>query len=483
MGFRIFPSIGVARVGNDLTQFYVGPEIPGHPGFDVDRQGNETPVAHYKVDEDQIKRQAARFRLFEVPDGGASREAQLPAGAKVEWTVHLVNKKAAVHRPGEPPGAPIRPQLVANPGPLMIDPGARSISGASASGVKFDGGEYRGQQVPLGELRTDKKQNLLVLGGFGFSSSPGNAPLTEFYTNEGWHDDTSDGSVTARIRLADGSTIDDIAPAWVIVSPPDFAPEIQGVVTLFDIMLQVGIDNLGVPSPTQVSFTRDVFPLLLRARRLQWVNTDATWSSISDDWQALADRSAAAARLRADNADLVTQSQMVLSNFKLTKLQNFYLDRWAAGNFQSDWEGLPQPDTALTAEGMTRASLHSTVGQGFYPGIEAGIITSDPTIYQRPFDFRLDHGQVRPGDLTALMALPWQADFWDCRGGWWPSQRPDAVRTSATSTGRRAWHRGAEGFQEMVKNFAKLGFITAQQDSQGNVVFAEDQRTPSDLIA
>jgi L-Lysine epsilon oxidase N-terminal len=76
MPYRIYPSIGIARAGNDLTQFYIGPEIPGHPGFDVDAAGNETRVEHYKVDEDQIKRQAARFRLFEDSGpGGAWREA------------------------------------------------------------------------------------------------------------------------------------------------------------------------------------------------------------------------------------------------------------------------------------------------------------------------------------------------------------------------------------------------------------------------
>jgi len=75
MAFRIYPSIGVARLGNDLTQFYIGSEIPGHPGFDVDDQGNETPIKQYKVDDDQIKRQAARFRLFEV-DGGVPRRSE-----------------------------------------------------------------------------------------------------------------------------------------------------------------------------------------------------------------------------------------------------------------------------------------------------------------------------------------------------------------------------------------------------------------------
>jgi hypothetical protein len=484
MALRIYPSIGIARLGNSLTQVYVGPEIPGHPGFEIDAQGNETPLAQYKVGDDEIKRQAARFRLFDVPDdGSAPRAAQLPAGATVEWTVHLVNKKAAINRPGGPPPSPQRPQLIANPVPFLIDPGPRTISGANAAALKFDTGEYQTRRVPLGELRTDKDQNLLVLSGFGFSSSPGNKPITGFYTSDGWHDDTSDGPITARIRLPDGSTIDSIAPAWVIVAPPDFAPDVQGVVTLYDIMLQVGIDKLGVAPPAQISFTRDVFPLLLRTRRLQWVNTDQNWRNVSDDWPALADPSAAASGLRSDNAGFVQQTEAVLSRVSLTKQQNTALDSWVAGTFQSDWAGLPQPGTTIIADGMTRAALQSTVGQGFYPGIEAGIITADPTIYARPFDFRLDHAQVHPGDLTALMALPWQADFYDCRGGWWPSQRPDDVRPVASSANRMGWARGVNSHLSMVHNFNKLGFITAQPDGQGNVVFAESQRASTDLIA
>jgi L-Lysine epsilon oxidase N-terminal/L-lysine epsilon oxidase C-terminal domain len=482
MALRIYPSIGVARVGNDLTQFYIGSEIPGHLGFDVDAQGNETLITQYKIDDDQIKRQAARFRLFEADGGGVPRPAQLPAGATVEWTVHLVNKKAAVRRDDGPPENPTRPQLVANPAQFLIDPGPRSIAGASASGVKFDTGAYQGRQVPLGEIRTDKNQNLLVLGGFGFSSSPTNKGLPDFYTNPGWHDDTSDGPVTARIRLANGSTIDDITPAWVAVGPPDYAPEIQGVVSLYDIMLQVAIDQLGVPRPNQVSFTRDIFPMLLRTRRYQWVNRGARWETVSDDWPALASPSAASAALRESNAQFVSNIGRVLNQFSLTGLQHFQLQEWAAGRFQSDWQGVPQPGNTVTADGMTRAALQSTVGQGFFPGIEAGIIVKDPTLYSVPFDFRLDHGQARPGDLTALMAVPWQADFMDCSGNWWPSQRPDKVRRMASSTIPVDWDSGVTSHLQMVHNFAKLGFITAQKDAAGNIVFAEDQRAPSDLM-
>lgn len=483
MPFRIYPSIGIARVGNDLTQFYIGPEIPGHPGFDVDAQGNETPVAKYKVGEDQIKRQAARFRLFEVDGAGAPREAQLPAGATIEWTVHLVNKKAAVQRGNAPPTSPTRPQPVNNPGPLLIDPGHRSIAGASASAVKFDTGEYQNRRVPLGELRTDKNQNLLVLGGFGFSSSPTNQGLPSFYNNPGWHDDTSDGPVTARVRLANGTTVDDIAPAWVAVGPPDFAPEIRGIVSLYDIMLEVGIDNHGVPAPAQVSFTRDIFPILLRTRRYQWVNQAAEWGSMSDDWATLADVSAGAAALRQQSAKFVLDVQLVLNRFILPRQLRFLLTEWAAGRFQSDWQGLPQPGNAVTAEGLTQAALQSTVGRGFFPGIEAGIITQDPIIYAAPFDFRIEHAQMQPGDLTAQMALPWQADFLDCSGNWWPSQRPDNVRRTATSNEEVAWDRGVNTHLQMVHNFSKLSFITAQRDAAGNIVFAEEQRAPSNLIA
>jgi len=478
MEYRIYPSIGIARVGNDLSEFYIGPEIPGHPGFESNGQ---TLVKKYKVDEDQIKRQAARFRLFEIPDdNGAPRAANLPAGATVEWTVHLVNKKAAVVRGENPLQEPHRPQLAPNSAALIIDPHAQTVAGANAAAVKFDTGEFMSRRVPLGELRTDKQQNLLVLGGFGFSSSPINAKLEgdTFFTNPGWHDDLSDGPVTARIRLKDGTTIANIAPAWVIVAPPDFAPEIQGVVTLYDIMLQVGIDKLGVKPPTQVSFTNHVFPLLQRTRQLRWVNGNPNWNKVSGDWPALADASPAASQLRSENAEFVREIESVLRNYNLTKLQTFFLDAWEAGNFLSDWVGVPQPGNKITAAGLTRAALDSTVGQGFFPGIEGGIIAKDPSLYSAPFDFRLDHGQAQPGDLTALMAVPWQADFHDCEFEWWPSQRPDDVRPNPNATTPVRWERGADNYIDMVKNFSRLGFITAQKDAQGNIVFAEEQRAP-----
>lgn len=52
------------------------------------------------------------------------------------------------------------------------------------------------------------------------------------------------------------------------------------------------------------------------------------------------------------------------------------------------------------------------------------------------------------------MALPWQADFYECQGAWWPWQRPDVVlpedfvRKPVTTAGEntreefQAWTRG-----------------------------------------
>ena len=50
---KIHPAIGIARVGNSSTEFFVGPE---HPGVHSQPQGG------YRDTQGRIKRQAARFR-------------------------------------------------------------------------------------------------------------------------------------------------------------------------------------------------------------------------------------------------------------------------------------------------------------------------------------------------------------------------------------------------------------------------------------
>jgi hypothetical protein len=125
---------------------------------------------------------------------------------------------------------------------------------------------------------------------------------------------------------------------------------------------------------------------------------------------------------------------------------------------------------------MTRAVLDGSVGQGFFPGIEAGIIVTDSSLYAEPFDFRFDLAKVEPGDVTALMALPWQADFLKCSGAWWPSQRPDVAPQSDGA--RPPWLRPPMQHKRLVTDIMRLGMVAPARDPQGNEIALESGRDP-----
>src|SRR5207245_2133743 len=101
----------------------------------------------------------------------------------------------------------------------------------------FDTGRFLGVTVPLGEARTDPDGRLLVVGGFGRSDGPAGDLLT-FSNNDNWFDDVSDGPVTASLELSDTGERVQAEPAWVIVAPPDFAPQVVNFVTLYDVAFQ-----------------------------------------------------------------------------------------------------------------------------------------------------------------------------------------------------------------------------------------------------
>jgi hypothetical protein len=80
--------------------------------------------------------------------------------------------------------------------------------------------------------------------------------------------------------------------------------------------------------------------------------------------------------------------------------------------------------------------------------------------------FRLDHSSLQAGDITKQMAVPWQADFYDCAQeedlAWWPAQRPDDVFT-ADGGAQVPWIRKhVKSASGMVKNWYKLGFVVKE---------------------
>lgn len=464
MSYAVFPPIGIARIGNSATDFFVGPERPNSLGVELLSDGTEREVESTKDAQHRVKRQAARFQVFEVDDAGVKPPVALPDGATVRWTVRLVNKKDAIVRPGSPPSQPIRPVPAAGAEDRVIDSGNVSVD---AGGTASLDGTYKTTPVHLGDARVDATQRLLVLGGSGRAASPTNAPIGgSFYNNPGWFDDLADGPVSAEVVLDDG-TVHASEPAWVIVAPPDFAPGCGGVVTLYDVIRQVGIDLGQVEVPARPEFWSDVQPMIHRASTLQWVTNDATWPLVSTDWPALSDPSSGSAALRAENAEFVRSVEALLHQTELRDWQRQCLSAWEAGDFDAAPPGASDASAALT-----RAALDATVGQGFFPGIEAGIIVTDPQIYLQPFRFRFDHAAVKAGDLTALMALPWQADFLKCNSGWWPAQRPDVAPQAGGA--RPPWLRPSMNHARLVRDVMRLGVITPVAGSDAQVEVGRD---------
>ena len=274
---RIHPGIGIARIGDSADEFIIGPEVVGAAAEPMrDAAG-------------ALKRQDARFRVYGIDEAGNVVDELTAETAEITWTVHVANRKSAWYRfiaALDIPEASDTKCALRNPsvkGPdretLVIDPGPKSIAGSSHAGdpsFKLDGGTFKGVPVSLGELRTDEHGRLLVLSAHGRSESPSGAPLVvdgdddSFNNADDWFDDTSDGSVTAEVTV-DGQVIP-VEGAWVVVAPPNYAPDVIGWRTMTDLLTDLYVEKGWLSRPTVVRFHADVLPVLQRLSNLQWVN-------------------------------------------------------------------------------------------------------------------------------------------------------------------------------------------------------------------
>ena len=490
--YKVHPGMGFARVGPSTDGFFLAGERPGASPLDVDASGQDVAFRGHKDASNLMRRQGARFRVFEYErddgTGELSTGREITASdATVRWTVSLASAKAA------------GPQMVAvigADGKRTIVPG-QSLRNAAPAGFDRDDlratvtlhaegrntgptpgqepmAKFLGQDLFIGEARTDGDGRLIVLGGRGFSSSwtTPRSRLGEYLNNPGWYDDIADGSVDATVTFPGQASVDAVG-AWVFTTPPDFAPDIVPVTTLFDIAEQAA----GTPLPNPVTYPQDVLPILQRAATLFFVNERPVWKVTRDNLgtlQGLDDNGAgsAANRERARNDLLMSENQ--ISDFRLTARQKQILDAWANGAFQ------PQPDPARAVpsepSALDRASLEHCVGGGFFPGIEAGTVLRQPSIYSELGRLKRgsfqDHDDrtytLAPGEISSRMACPWQADFVECSRTWWPAQRPDITGRTANNSRVAKWHRGiAVGDEEesepsrlnMVAHFAQLGVI------------------------
>ena len=510
--YRIYPGIGVARVGNS-SEYYIGPESPS-----LSVQG---PFKH----RGRIKKQGARFRIFKfnIDEKGnetVDKEVIPSKSVEIEWKVHLCNRKAASLRA---PGESLIPR---NPGYLpenLIIEGRKNISGVNNTGGKISGqiqfiginGLEAEDEVTLGQLRTDEAGRLIVLGGNGISASPLGTLINSYSNNLGWYDDCCDGPVAASLHI-DGRNID-VEKAWVVVAPPSYAPDIKNFVTWDDQMTNVITKTY---SPALVleppSFTNDIYPILKRTVLLQWVSPTARAGHGPDAQrggqfldkkillklannsetdkatrQKIFDRlmppgTSAQGGQEIPNAGSGQSMPYLYSGVdpqdtrmgvfaSLTQQQYNLMNKWANGDFHSDWKDeLPEvefDDIPIDEQphALEKAALEGCIGGPFFPGIEVSHVMALSDTYEAPY--RINR-MLPAGSLTELLALPWQADFYSCGQLWWPSQRPVTVKRDSNFSD---FMEGVQGQQDLVDKWSKLGFIV----KDGNDYIEEERGSMS----
>ena len=481
----IHPGIGIARVGDSPQGYFFAPETLRLP---LQREG------FYKDAKGFLKRQAARFRIFGYDAAGKVVGELTANNANIEWTVHVANKKAgwyefqiAMDIP-EAVSVPRRNAYLsgADRKNLVIDPGPRTITGKSESGPQyhFHSGTFMGRRVYLGELQTDKAGRLIFLGGHGVSgaSSPNNTAI-DFGNNDGWFDDTSDGPVTASVRI-DGREVP-VDPAWVVVAPPNYAPEVVAITTLYDVMVDT-FQQYWFTAPKEISFSQHILPILEQFCQAQWVNYGFY---VQFGWDGPQDflRSGYLAKLASNAAEYQEHRRQLFNIFRnpdykspelhtwpqiygdnmnvpgtdarqfltVTPTQYSWLQRWRDGQFKSDWDPSQTSPTSLDDVArelrpalLDRASLHYCLGGPFHPGCEMTWPMRHASLYYAPFRLRVrtadnpepDYGDLLtpaivsdrdgplaasgPGDITRWMAIPWQTDTASCRSGYEPDYDP-----------------------------------------------------------
>lgn len=518
---KIFPSIGIARLGDSEEGYFIGPESP-------DDLPHKEKDFTFRDASGKIKRQVARFRIYAFDKDGNVLGELTSKEATITWKSQLANKKAAwfqysgtkdalaafqgnldlsqagirnntigqlEYQPKAPIGAKYKP-TPERAKKLEITTDEIEISGALLGTVinkpehqyKFNG-KFKGTRpVYLGELRTDDSGRLLVFGGHGTSDAideNGNSIkssrwIRNYANNDDWFDDTSDGYVKAEVVLKEGEQPVEVrGAAWVVVAPPDFAPDNKNLVTLFDVMEEVAHnhqDLLTQEFPTsrganEVIYDDDIKPIFDRMFGYRWVNDialrghgfqkpgDFQSSSngdlrepLSKDGQklrkhifemiripiyGLSEQEMSAVKQKAqkqasafymppfagDQGDPSTGDPSTW--LSVTHLQYARLKAWSEGCFIQSKEKHSTDKAESLPFKLTRTALEQCAGGAFFPGIEMTAIARHPGFYKEVY--RLNDEVLEPGDATKYMALPWQADFYECQMHWWPAQRPDDV--------------------------------------------------------
>lgn len=332
--YEIHPRIGVARIGNSLTEFYLAPENVGGLPIDCDSNGDaiknedggQATVSQFKDSIGALKRQAAKFRIFKKEGDKSSLVSLVDSDIEeLTWTVHIANKKPIwytfsellgdlefgednsyekQHIPRNNPdveGDSKRQALIIDPGPRSVsEPGQAEQFSRYNIPENYPHGSFPpvsagGTQInTLGEIKMDSEGNLIALPGFGHVT--GDADITSFRGASGYWDDIADGYVMASIKLKSGEQID-LEPAWLLIGSPKYAPELVNITTLYDTQYDVAVRKMaadehifngkdsakdfpkhngytplkGFNPHYEVSFESEIKPIIERMQSYRWV--------------------------------------------------------------------------------------------------------------------------------------------------------------------------------------------------------------------
>lgn len=446
--------------------------------------------------------------------------------------------------------------------------------------------------VTLGHMTMDKTGGLLFLGGHGRVGGPKEASISSFTGADGFYDDISDGPVTAHITFTSGESLSLFA--WVVAAPPKFAPELVNITNLDDINYDTAVRHKGAAPEifdleTQrwnpdfiVNFDEYIRPMFERMRAYQWVADVAPMVAyatprfdVSDNsdknraarerwfaylrepasgvaWEFSTDHNEAFAGdgfpMMPQNSGSNSVTNTLISKFvSLSPTQYFFFSQWAKGKFEING---PRR-TRFSPHPLDRASVGNFVGAPMAPGIEVTWSMRNPAIYMDDDPYRIrvrtdgdytknglspardetQGGGCEPGDLTKRMAIPWQADLFDCaaqpvsfrdplvnqnperslanfddniaghipppptfNAHWWPPQSPVRVYSGADSAEQQTldggiglgemapYQRGVNTFIQTILAWKYLGFVVntnSAEDRDDYPYFVETERNYS----
>lgn len=496
--YRIHPSVGVARMGDSPTHFTVAAEPPGFVRSSLRQLDDPTTPGDDPLDSVPAKdpsghlvKQAARFRVFayhwadDDPEGLPTDVWEVTAEhAQLEWQVRVANRKAGVDEPNAPD--------------------AVTLDGRDPDYV----GQRRSMAAPdrlgLGSVALDADGTLLVIGGDGaaeLEGDPSHVPdwlehnpsldpedasllgLDHEY-NGGWVDDAGDGWVAVTVHPVDGhhdGLEPTYRPAWVVLAPPDFAPDAPHLVSLHDVLLDraearfaavrwFNDVDLGLRSPDP---DLDVARLLRAMTDLRWLTPFAADTSAPQAVDALAKHPHASSLADAPAAERGLARSLLAPHLTVdTGPEPIYRPLATDAREWSEARGLLATDTppepavlpwarhvamprvmsrwldmwSVEPERLTRRSpertrrlpaaldeahLRSMVGGPFRPGIEVGADALRAVRWSFRRGATHGHVDVRvegdPGDLTFDLGVPWQVTYQRDQERWWPTIRPVEV--------------------------------------------------------